>query len=607
MDYLAGITVNTLDRDIVAKAITDKYVSWQADRQTFLKEAQDIRDYLFSTTALNGPSSNQKHVHKNHVPQLAQIYESLNTQHWNILFANPKFFDFIPERFADRDIAANIVELLLSKLERKNFRETTGRSLVSFFNMVGPAIARVTTEIEYDEDGSIAYKGFVVKNVDYKNIVFDPTAEDFYCTAKVIRSVAHMSDIIQAAKKDENGIYNQEAIKYLKEARSASPKGMSDYVKQLTKTGIMYDGFNTTEDYLNSGKVEILEYIGDLYNSATGEVQTRRIIKIVDRLHVLSNVANDAPAGFDGLHMAGWRPRPNNLWPQGPLHQLVGMQYHIDHLENSKADIWDLIKMPTEIHKGEVRKSADASQPRMQVFVESGADNGYAVVHPDVTILNTDTMLAFYMRKMEDYAGALPQQQGIRTPGEKTLGEVSILETNAQKMAGDKAKLLEAMIAKILQEAYLRMVGPGYDDIDTIELLDDITGQMKVKELSLKDLKIRGGFRAIGVSRWERKNEALRNLTQAAPFLQNPAVAPHVSGVKLAEYVEEILDLREVNIVEAFIGVKEAVQAQYMQQAEDAKLKQDIEQFGDPSALPQTPASNPEVGMTQQAARTPNG
>jgi hypothetical protein len=41
----------------------------------------------------------------------------------------------------------------------------------------------------------------------------------------------------------------------------------------------------------------------------------------------------------------------------GPLDNLVGMQYRIDHLENLKADVFDLIAFPPLKIKGYVEDS----------------------------------------------------------------------------------------------------------------------------------------------------------------------------------------------------------------------------------------------------------
>lgn len=46
--------------------------------------------------------------------------------------------------------------------------------------------------------------------------------------------------------------------------------------------------------------------------------------------------------GKTSIVHAGWRYRPDNLWAMGPLDNIVGMQYRIDHLENLKADAMDL-------------------------------------------------------------------------------------------------------------------------------------------------------------------------------------------------------------------------------------------------------------------------
>jgi hypothetical protein len=58
--------------------------------------------------------------------------------------------------------------------------------------------------------------------------------------------------------------------------------------------------------------------------------------------------------GTAPIFHAGWRSRPDNLYAMGPLDNLVGMQYRIDHLENLKADVFDQIALPMLKIRGDV-------------------------------------------------------------------------------------------------------------------------------------------------------------------------------------------------------------------------------------------------------------
>jgi hypothetical protein len=68
----------------------------------------------------------------------------------------------------------------------------------------------------------------------------------------------------------------------------------------------------------------------------------------------MSNEENPSWLGKCPIFHAGWRERPDNLYAMGPLDNLVGMQYRIDHLENLKADVFDQIAYPILKIRGDV-------------------------------------------------------------------------------------------------------------------------------------------------------------------------------------------------------------------------------------------------------------
>src|SRR5690606_3851777 len=140
------------------------------------------------------------------------------------------------------------------------------------------------------------------------------------------------------------GNFNESAIKKALEARHSDV--VSDWAELIKERGITMDGFGSWDEYFKQDMVELLIYYGDIFNTDTIETQENRIVYVVDKCFVIRNEPNRAPSGFDSLHHCGWRTRTNNLWGQGPLDNLLGMQYRIDHLENLKADVFDLIAHP---------------------------------------------------------------------------------------------------------------------------------------------------------------------------------------------------------------------------------------------------------------------
>jgi len=114
----------------------------------------------------------------------------------------------------------------------------------------------------------------------------------------------------------------------------------------------------------------------------------------------------------------------------GPLDNLVGMQYRIDHLENMKADIWDLTRYPIFKIKGYVEDFDWSPGER----IICGDDGDVDLVSPDVQVLNFNTEISILEAKMEEMAGAPKEAMGFRTPGEKTKYEVQRIENAASRI-----------------------------------------------------------------------------------------------------------------------------------------------------------------------------
>jgi hypothetical protein len=148
------------------------------------------------------------------------------------------------------------------------------------------------------------------------------------------------------------------------------------------------DGFTSFRAYLLSDMVEVLTFYGDWYDSETDEFQKNRVITVVDRHKLIGNKPNPSFFGSAPIFHSPWRTRQDNLWGMGPLANLVGMQYRMDHVENMGADIWDLTTFPVQKVKGFVEDFT--WQPGEKIFVSEEGD--VEMVVPDVNALSANML-----------------------------------------------------------------------------------------------------------------------------------------------------------------------------------------------------------------------
>jgi len=334
------------------------------------------------------------------------------------------------------------------------------------------------------------------------------------------------------------------------------------------------DGYGGMDSYFQQDLAEVIIYRGDVFDPTSGKTQRNRVVYVMDKVHVIRNEASVAPSGFDGVHKAGWRTRPDNSWAQGPLDNLVGMQHRIDHLENLKADVFDIIAQPVLFLKGDdVQEPSEGYRPGATYY--GGVDSDVRAIVPDPTALNADNQIANYHRMMEEMAGAPPEARGIRTPGEKTAFEVSKLDQNATMMFVDKARQFELMLESMLKESFELML-LNFDIEEYKEIFGESEEAEGLEALALSTQLSRGEFVAMGARHWTRRNREtleMNNFMQGP--LQDPKIRAHVDGFKLASYWERKLNIEDEGIIEENAGVKEDVRLQAIAQEEAQAIQEE--------------------------------
>jgi hypothetical protein len=336
--------------------------------------------------------------------------------------------------------------------------------------------------------------------------------------------------------------------------------------------GFQVDGFGNYSEYLQSGTVEFLEFFGDLHDQETGKVLRNHVVTIVDRMYVIRKAALPNWMGHAPIYHVGWRTRPDNLWAMGPLDNLVGMQYRIDHLENLKSDAMDLAVLPPLMIKGEVEEFRYA--PGAEIHIDENGDV-QELARNVQWVIQADNSIQLLEQRMEMYAGAPREAMGIRTAGEKTAFEVQQLQNAAGRIFQEKATSFEIELLEKLLNAMLETAARNLDKKDVIRVIDDDLGVQQFMSITKEDITASGVIRPVGARHFAAQAQLVQNLSQLSASNIWPTVAPHLSGKNLSKLVEDVLGLSRYALFKPNAAVFEQQEtARLVQQAgEDLEME----------------------------------
>src|SRR5258705_205898 len=287
--------------------------------------------------------------------------------------------------------------------EQTGFRSEVEKIVQDYIDF-GNAIATVEWKdmrVEQEDKTQVGFVGPAIRRISPLDIVFNPTTESFIESPKVVRSIislGELKDLLERMSNDDNRKAYEELYKYLKDIRFHAQQYQGDWAQQ-DRMYIM-EGFTSFRSYLTSDVCEVLTFYGDWYDPYNDTFEKNRIITVVDRHKLIENRPNDSFFGYPPIFHTPWRRRQDNLWGMGPLDNQVGMQYRMDHIENMKADIWDLVTYPVQKVKGFVEDYT--WQPGEKIFVSEEGD--VELVQPAVQIMQSNTEIGYLASTMEEMA-----------------------------------------------------------------------------------------------------------------------------------------------------------------------------------------------------------
>lgn len=562
-----------------ATEIADRFVLWSSLRQEWVNEKQEISQYVFATDTTKTSNAKLPWSNKTTIPKLSQIRDNLIANYLLALFPRRKWLSWEPSdpsaNHADKIKA--IESYMTWAVDRPEFRNEVHKLIADFIDygncfMMPEWVDKRNKAASREQVG---YVGPTLRRISPLDIVFNPTAVDFASTPKIIRSMVSIGEVKEMLSRqtDEVGNYEdaQDLYTYLRDIRGMAGSIAAENADM--KDDIYYvAGFGSFQDYLDSDYAEILTFFGDIYDEESDDFRRNQVIKVIDRHRILSQRDNPTVFGSAPIYHVGWRIRPDNLMAMGPLDNLVGMQYRIDHLENIKADVYDLFAFPPLEIKGHVEDFSWAPFERIYV----GDEGSVKPLSPDVNALMANTEIGTLEQKMEEMAGAPKEAMGFRTPGEKTKYEIQSIENAASRIFQNKINQfsdlgLEPSLNGMLELARRHM------DITTIRVFDDELKINTFSTLTPNDITGNGQIRPVAARHFAEKAQQIQDLSAffGSAIGQDQSVSVHFSSIKIAKLMEDLLDLEPYQIVLPFVRLSEQADAQRLANSHQEQVAMD--------------------------------
>lgn len=555
-----------LDPDNLAVEIAQRWDEWNMLRKPWIEQTKELRNYVYATDTTTTGNAILPWSNTTTMPKLTQIADNLHANYFATLFPQQKWMRWEADDSSSGGMEKTraIQSYMHTKAKHSGLVNTVSDLLVDWI-LTGNCFAIVEFDARYTEkaDGTTTptYIGPRTTRISPYDICFNPTAISFDKTPKIIRSIKSMGELKRDIDNNPDNEMAQAAFNKMLEGR----RTVSNTSIGIDKSdGFVADGFNNIQHYYESDYVEILSFYGDIFDHESGGLMKDRIITVMDRAHVLSNEENPSWLGTAPIFHAGWRTRPDNLYAMGPLDNLVGLQYRIDHLENLKADVFDQIAYPIMKIRGDVEDFD--FEPGSRIYL--GEEGDVAYLQPDGTALQADMQINMLEQKMEEMAGAPKQAMGLRTPGEKTAFEVQSLQNSASRIFEHKTAHFERMFLEPVLNAMLEVGRRNMGMYEDIRVVDEASGKEFFMSIERDDIVGNGKISPVGARHFAERARRVQSLTQLSQVKAgDPTVAPHLSGKELARILSE--ELGEPRLFGENVAVKEQLETQTaMQEAE---------------------------------------
>lgn len=550
--------------DRLATHITRDWLDKDMRRQLWKQDVNEVLRYVFATDTTHTSNSSLPWKNKTTIPKLCQIADNLFSNYTATMFPQRKWLDWEANEkdansTAKRDAIVNYMSWAISQA---SFKEEIYKVILDYIYTGNCFVTATWIDERIAQKNNKTQAGYIgpgLRRINPLDIVMNPTAESFIKSPKIVRSITSLGEIkklLEQMSTDENREDYKNLWNYLKDIR----RNVTTFEGELVYKDDLYqiDGFTSFRDYLGTDAVEVLTFYGDIYDSDNDVFLENHVITVVDRHKLINKKPNPSFFSYPPIFHAPWRTRPDNLWGMGPLANLAGMQYRMDHVENMKADVFDLITYPVQKVKGFVEDFT--WQPGEKIFIDQDGD--VELVCPDVNALNANFEIQNLERLMEEMAGAPREAMGFRTPGEKTKYEVQRMENAAARVFQNKIKQFEEQVVEPVLNAMLELARRNLTGSTVIKVFDNELNVASFQALTVEDITGIGRIKPVAARHFAEQSQIIQDLTSLAQSNLWPVVQPHVSGKRLSKVVESILNIQDYEIIIPYIALAEQAEAQ---------------------------------------------
>lgn len=565
------------DKNAVASTVAKTWFEWNNYRANARSLWAEIDSYIHATDTSS--VSYEETDHKTMIPVVSEIHEDLNAIMYGTVLPHE---DWLGWRGYDTDAVTlekrNKVLSYVKHLHLVNGFRKVSRRLLDDYSRYGNAFCQVQFQDHSvkDEDGNpvSGYTGGVPVRISPYDIVFNPTAVSFEDSPKIVRKMMAIGEFVEWAKSlEEQGVeISQDVVKQVV-GRRDSGSNNTDTSNVNKNAQYVPDGYGTIDQYYTSGFVEVLWFYGDIFDFSEAKNHKGRCLTVVDRDTCLFNTEELNPRIFK----ASWKPRPDNLWSQGALDSVVGINYMINHRENSKNDAIDRFIHPDMAFVGDVDEVYDETTGQTKYIMPEGGS--VTEIRPDATVLTFNQEIDMHL-DLARRAARLPQQlSGFRTAGEKTATEVQSLNDGAFRGFINKAEQFEQEFLEPIITAEIEIGKENFTSVVKV-LKEDEEGIFDVLEITQDDLSANGKIIPYGARRFARALQQQAGLNQLANSNLVSFVQPHMDTWMLTQAVNDVYGFSDYNMFKKFASIDEQAEAQEMQ---TLAAEQQINKFSEPS------------------------
>lgn len=539
-----------------ASFVADKWRELYGNRVKATTIWQEVEAFLYATDTNSISNAKNGHGHTTHIPLTMELKQDIEAIINSTLFPHEDWFIFRPakreEAFLNRK---KVVENYLKNIHRRNGFRPVVKTLTSDLAMYGNCFAEVVFENNTNEN-KVGYIGPVVKRISPYDIVMDPTATSFEAAFKIKREILTTGEFLKRAQNTASQ-WNKKLVNQVLEGRTTG--GGTPFLDSAKNQQYVPAGFGTWDAYLKAGVVELLTYYGDIYNPDKKELLQDQKIVIADCTFELECSEIDTPTKKPYIYHAVWERKPDMLWGMGPLENVIGMNYQINHRENGKSDAMDKLLVPDIVRVGDVDEEYNDETGQVSYFAPEGG--GVSEIRPDTSFLSSDLHIDRLINQSRRSVRLPGDLTGFRSAGEKTAFEVSSLADGAMRGHIHKAQDMEVQLLEPLLKAEVELAHQHLESV--VEVTHETEdGLVEFLEVSPEDLNISGELIPMGARRFARKNQILSTLSQLSSTPLFQTAAPHISSKGAAKLLQELTETESHELFSENAAVMEGAEQQ---------------------------------------------